>query len=347
MVSSSRKLGWFKKCRKQFKLACNEKMRINVVDDDDPSLVSKKFWSHVKSGSNSTRIPETMKYKGRFRTNMKDQADIFNTYFHDQFSSPSSYTIDIDFSNDKSSNLDFSPSRVYGLLRKVNTSKAAGSDGLHVNVLKHCASSLALPLSLLFTLSYKPGQIPSEWKKADIVPVHKKGDKSEVENYRPISLLCLVMKIFERCIRDELMLRCSHLLDKHQHGFLPRKSCTTQMVPFVDSLVVTLNNSARADVVYFDFSKAFDTVSYDIILHKLKYKYGIDGLLLKFLISYLKSRTQRVVVGGSCSSTMDVTSGVPQGSIIGPTLFIMFINDMITEVSPGTNIALYADDAKI
>ena len=255
--------------------------------------------------------------------------------------------VNIDFRNDSSINLEFGEGRVFRLLKNLNPNKAPGPDGIHGRVLKNCASSLALPLSLLFTVSYRTGQIPSEWKSADIVPVFKKGDKKCVENYRPISLLCIAMKVFERCIRDELTFRCSSMLDKRQHGFLPRASCTTQMVPFVDSLAVTLNDLSRADVIYFDFAKAFDSVSHDVILHKLKTQYGIDGILLKFLKSYLEDRIQRVVVGGAHSGSLKVDSGVPQGSILGPTLFIMFINDMISQVSAGTNIALYADDTKI
>ena len=182
---------------------------------------------------------------------------------------------------------------------------------------------------------------------ANVVPVHKKGSKVCVENYRPISLTCLVMKLFEKLIRDELMLRCSHLLNEKQHGFLPQKSCTTQLIPFCDSLAVSLNQACRTDVVYFDFAKAFDSVSHDIILHKLKYQFGIDGTLLKFIVNYLQGREQCVAIGGCKSAHRPVTSGVPQGSILGPLFFVLFINDMMECVSEGTNIALYADDTKL
>ena len=182
---------------------------------------------------------------------------------------------------------------------------------------------------------------------ANVVPVHKKGSKSLAENYRPISLTCLVMKIFEVCIRDELMNRCSHLLDPRQHGFLPNKSCTTQLVNYVDSLSQTINDSARADVIFFDFMKAFDSVNHDIILSKLKYQYKIDDILLKFMVNYLQNRIQQVTINGKISSPKAVVSGVPQGSILGPLLFVLFINDMFSEVSGGTEIALYADDTKI
>ena len=322
-------------------------MRINIIDDSDPALISKKFWSHVKSTSNSARIPETVCYKGKFRSNPKDQADIFNTFFHDQFSAPSKYDTNINFENDCFVKLNFNENKIYHILRTLNPSKAAGPDGIHGQILKHCASSLAQPLSILYNISFKTGQIPDEWKLANVVPVFKKGDKRSVENYRPISLTCLVMKVFEYCIRDEIMLKCKDLLDIRQHGFMPMKSCTTQLVPFVQDLAFTLNEHSRTDVIYFDFAKAFDSVSHDVILHKLKHEYKIDGCMLKFIESYLQNMLQRVVIGGSYSHNLPVKSGVPQGSILGPLLFVMFINDMFKCVSPGTNIALYADDTKI
>ncbi len=152
-------------------------------------------------------------------------------------------------------------------------------------ILKNCAVGLAYPLSIIFKVSYNTGCIPGEWKMANVVPVHKKGSKEDVENYRPISLTCLVMKIFERIIKDELLLRIHHQLDKRQHGFLSNRSCSTNMICFSENLALSINDchSMGTDIVYFDFSKAFDSVHHDIILDKLKYRYGIDGRLLKFI----------------------------------------------------------------
>ena len=199
----------------------------------------------------------------------------------------------------------------------------------------------------MFKTSYNIGQIPLEWKLANIVPLHKKGSKASVENYRPISLTSLVMKVFERIVRDELLAKCHHRLNSCQHGFLPQKSCTTQMLQYVDSLSLSLNDNIRSDVIYFDFAKAFDSVNHDIILQKLKYRFQIDGTLLKFIMNYLQHRKQCVVIGGAKSNPRDVASGVPQGSIIGPLLFVLFIDDMSECISEGTNIMLYADDTKI
>jgi hypothetical protein len=337
----------FSECRIRFHELVNEKMISNFSEDDDPALISKKFWSYVKSTSKSSRIPDTVNYHGRFRNNPRDQAELFNEYFEEQFSDASAYDVDFDYSDDQTNDIDFSISRIRKLLKEINVNKSPGPDGINGRVLKACREGIAYPLSCIFKLSYNTGQIPSDWKLGNVVPVHKKGSKTSVENYRPISLTSLVMKIFEKIVRDKLLAKCQHKLNDKQHGFLPHKSCTTQMIGYTDSLSLSLNDNVRTDVVYFDFAKAFDSVNHDIILKKLKQQFGIDGTLLKFIMNYLKDRQQRVVIGGSQSGLKAVRSGVPQGSILGPLFFVLFINDICDCISDGTHITLYADDTKI
>ncbi len=338
----------FSTCRRKFKDLVETKMGSSFEDNDDPNLITKKFWSYVKATSRNTRIPEMIHNEGIFKTKPIEQSVMFNSFFYQQFSEQSNYDTPVEIDpNDNQFNIDFDCQRVFSILSKLNASKAVGPDKIHGKVLKTCAYALSIPLSILFKKSYYTSSLPSDWKLAHIVPVHKKGSKSEVQNYRPISLTSLVVKVMERIVRDELMSKCEYMLDPRQHGFLPNKSCATQLVEFCDSLSLSLNKNIRSDVIYFDFAKAFDSVSHDIILQKLKTIYKINGYMLAFISNYLSGRWQQVVVNGSVSDRLPVLSGVPQGSILGPSLFVLFINDMTFGLNEDTNIMLYADDTKI
>ena len=149
-------------------------------------LYQKKFWKYLKSTSGGTRIPETVNYGPRFRNNPLAQSELFNEYFCDQFFENSEYDIDIDYTNDSQFNIDFDFRKIRKILQVINPNKAVGPDGVHGSILKNCAVSLAYPLSVIFKISYNSGMIPKDWKLANVVPVHKKGSKMSVENYRPI-----------------------------------------------------------------------------------------------------------------------------------------------------------------
>ena len=212
-----------------------------------------------------------------YRKNSKGIADLFSKHFSDQFSNESHYDIDISFSNDTFINFSINTDTVYRKLSNLNPNKGTGPDFISGQLLKNCARSLALPLQLLFNLSFKSGSILSEWKLAHIVPIHKKENKNNVQNYRPISLTCIISKVFEKCIRDEILLHCQHLLNDSQHGFLPLRLCTTQLVTFAYDISLGFNSNHIMDIIYFNFAKAFDTVNHDIILQKLKDDFKIDG----------------------------------------------------------------------
>ncbi|MCP4492894.1 MAG: hypothetical protein GY820_37170, partial [Gammaproteobacteria bacterium] len=167
----------FSIARKTFNNLVAQKMRDTLNEDDDNALITKKFWSFVKQKSGSSRIPEFVSYRDVIRSNPEDKAKLFNEYFFEQFSDPSSYDINIDFSTDTRFDIDFNHRKIRKLLTKINSNKAHGPDGIHGKLLKNCAVGLAYPLCLLFNVCYNTGSLPEEWKLGHVVPIFKKGNK--------------------------------------------------------------------------------------------------------------------------------------------------------------------------
>ena len=214
-----------------------------------------------------------------------------------------------------------------------------------MTILRTCAKEISIPLAHLFNLSLRTGKMPTLWKSANITPIHKGDSRELVTNYRSISLLPIPAKCLERIVHSVIYDHVSPFLSGWQHGFVKGRSCETQLISTHHQWATALDQGRQVDVVFLDFSKAFDKVNHAVLLQKLC-NFGISGSLLQWCESYLSNRRQRVVLDGISSSWSDVSSGVPQGSLLGPLFFVIFISDLPEVVLPGSTIALYADDCK-
>ncbi|XP_065678154.1 uncharacterized protein LOC136093146 [Hydra vulgaris] len=232
---------------------------------------------------------------------------------------------------------DFKYEDVFLRLKNLKENKSSGVDNLHSAILKNCASTFAIPLTYIFKKSFETSKLPEQFRSANITPLYKKGEKTLAVNYRPISLTSIACKIMEGIMRCKLIV-------KQQYGFVKSKSCTTNLLDILDFISTSLENGKPVDVIFLDFARTFDTVPHNRLLLKLA-AYKISGLTIKWIEAFLKNRKQRVVLGENVSSWAEIISGVPQGSVIGPLLFVLFINYFPETLK---NISmLYADDAKI
>ena len=242
-------------------------------------------------------------------------------------------------------NIQTSEVEVQRLLSQLNANKSTGPDGIGNWVLKHCSSSLSIPLTTLFNKSLRDGIFLSVWKQANICPVFKKGDKSDKTNYRPISLLSNMSKILEKIVYKRLYeyLMDNNLLTQHNSGFKKNDSTINQLLKIIHQIYQDVNGNDTC-LVFLDVSKAFDKVWHEGSLFKIK-QMGITGSLLDWLQSYISERHQKVMLNGMESNMCYLESGVPQGSILGPLLFLIFVDDIVDEMECIVN--LFADDTSV
>ena len=235
------------------------------------------------------------------------------------------------------------PNGVAKLLAKLNPHKAKGPDNIEAKLLKIAATELAPAISLLFQASLDQGVVPEIWKKAFVSPIFKKGDKAAATNYRPISLTCILCKTLEHIIHSQMMKHLDHhnILVDSQHGLRRKRSCESQLIRTINDIAKRMNDKTQTDAILLDFSKAFDKVSRKRLLLKLDH-YGIRSKTLSWVDAFLSNRSQSMVVDGVKSDSAPVLSGVPQGSVLGPLLFLVYINDLPECVSSDT--CLFADD---
>ena len=310
----------------------------------------KQFWSYASSKLKAkSGIADLMKPDGTKTSNDKDKAEVLNTFFQSVFTEepdgdlpePPKYEF-----KDELNDFDISVEKVKKMLKNLHTGKASGPDGINPLFLANTAESLAIPITILFRKTLSNGKIPDEWKLANVSPIFKKGKKSSPNNYRPVSLTCILCKLMEKLIREKIVdhLEANNLISNKQHGFVSGRSCVTQLIDVLDIWTKTLDDGGSIDAIYMDYQKAFDSVPHRRLVDKIK-AHGINGNILSWIQDFLSNRLQKVIINGSQSDEKEVTSGIPQGSVLGPILFVLYINDLPSIVH--SDIRLFADDTKL
>ncbi|KAK3089266.1 hypothetical protein FSP39_002210 [Pinctada imbricata] len=331
-------------CKRQLRRAEWEYVNSNIMKGLENNN-AKPFWRYVKSKRQDSCGIAPLKKGNNLINESRGKAELLLNQFKSVFT--------------KTTDTNLPPTRIQSknvikpikinekglekLLQEINTTKSSGPDNIPNRILKECAAQLAPILKIIFQKSLDTGTLPKDWRDANISSIFKKGDKHLPENYRPVSLTSVTCKILEHIICRNIMkyLETNKILTNLNHGFRTGYSCETQLITTVNDFLKEHDKGNQVDVAILDFSKAFDTVPHNKLLHKL-HQYGIQGNIHIWLTNFLTKRTMRTVVEGISSEETTVDSGVPQGTVLGPIMFLCHINDLPDCVS--SSVRLFADD---
>ena len=321
-------------------------------EDSRPSL--KRFWTYIKHQcstsvdikhqcSTSVGVP-ALKANGPLITDPKQKAEVLNSQFNRAFSGGETFT-GSEFSDKCSMPDDWSDHRpmaaisvstqgVEKLLSNLNPTKAAGPDGIPPWVLREFAREVAPTLTKIYRSSLQTGEVPRDWREALVMPVFKKGEHYNPANCRPISLTSIPCKLLEHILVSSIMqhLESNSILSPQQHGFQKNRSCETQILQFIEEVSAAMEKGTTTEVIIIDFAKAFDWVNHSLLVHKLDH-HGIRGSTNTWITNFLSERKQAVVFDSARSDYINVRSGVPQGLVLGPCLFLAYINDLPDRIS--------------
>lgn len=279
-------------------------------------------------------------------------ANMFNEFFGSVFEASDTALDTIDLNNISTypeapniPSITITKSQIKSSILNLDLSKGAGPDGIGPIFLKNTAELISEPLYIIFNLSIQEGTFPDFWKLAYIKPLHKSRSKNNIPNYRPISILSIIPKLFESLIKESVYSQLKYNICQQQHGFMKARSTTTNLILYSSFLFNKMDKGIQVDAIYTDFQKAFDKVDHVLLLKRLRHN-GITGRLLHWFKSYLHNRYQVVTINGHQSDKKLVSSGVVQGSILGPIQYLLFIND-IANCFQHCKILMFADDLKI
>ena len=332
---------------RQSKRSYEQKLACNIKND------SKSFYAYVRSKQNvQDKVGPLEDSAGNIISQGFLMAEDLNGYFSSVFTKEDISSLpvaDAKFQGAKSDYLGplvVTPELVAKKIKAMKDNKSPGVDGIPPKLLIETVEQISIPLARVFNLSLKEGVVPFEWKEANIIPLFKKGSRNKSENYRPVSLTSVICKLLERLIKDHMVdfLVKHKLLNSSQHGFLKARSCLTNMLCFLEEITKWIDVGLPVDIIYLDFQKAFDKVPHQRLLLKLK-AHGIGDSITDWIEQWLTDRRQRVVVDGEVSNWKSVLSGVPQGSVLGPILFLIYINDLDDSIT--SNVLKFADDTKL